>query len=206
MSNTRSCATAAREWASRAIALDPPKGGEVIEKMICWRDTPEYYTTVRRDYDTLVGGSSLERDVEKSGITKIRVFDFFTEITGRRGPGPKLAESRYFVAECYNTKDEQFAFHRALRSEEFGLQFRGNAINMSEFEEGLKMVPGRSRAHPARHRPQRDLRGGFPAHRAVQPHAVGGEASIRRATSINSTFDVRTNVVQAPEWWAKAAE
>lgn len=197
--------TGGPQWASREITLEPPKGGEVIEKMICWRDAPEYYTTVRRDYDTLVGASSLERDVVKSGITKIRVFDFFTEITGRRGPGPKIAESRYFVAEVYNTNGEQFAFHRALRSEEFGLQFRGNAINMSEFEHNLQMTPG-------------DL--------ALIPlgiaHSVICEESFLRLVlysklpwdvkidptnhALKSTFDIKTNVVQAPDWWAKAAE
>lgn len=193
------------QWASREIVIDPPKGGEVIEKMICWRDTPEYYTTVPRRYDALVGASSLQRDVVKSGITKLRVFDFFTEITGRRGPGPKIAESRYFVAEVYNTNGEQFAFHRALRSEEFGLQFRGNAVNMSEFESNLKMEPG-------------DL--------ALIPlgiaHSVICEENFLRIVlysklpwdvkvdptnhAFDSTFEVKTNVVQAPAWWATAAE
>ena len=193
------------DWAKRPIALDLPKGGEAIEKMICWRDTPDYYTTVRRSYDTLVGATSLERDAVKSGITKIRAFDFFTEITGRRGPGPKLAESRNFVAEVYNTSGEQFAFHRALRSEEFGLQFRGNAINMSEFEENLKMTPGDLSLVPL----------GI-AHSVLceenflrivlysrLPWDVKIDATIH---AFKSNFDVKTNVVQAPTWWATAAE
>ena len=193
------------EWAKRPIALDPPKGGEVIEKMICWRDTPEYYTTVRRDYGSLIGGSSLERDVDKSGVTKIRVFDFFTEITGRRGPGPKLAESRYFVAECYNTKDEQFAFHRALRSEEFGLQFRGNAINMSEFEEGLRMVPGDLALIPLGIAHSVICEEDFL--RVVFYSRMPWEVRVDPTSHLyQSTFDVRTTVVQAPDWWAKAAE
>jgi quercetin dioxygenase-like cupin family protein len=192
------------DWAGRAVEIAPPKG-EVIEKMICWRDTPEYYTTVRRNYDVLVGASSLQRDVAKSGITKIRAFDFFTEITGRRGPGPKLAESRYFVAEVYNTNGEQFAFHRALRSEEFGFQFRGNAVNMSEFEHNLKMTPG-------------DL--------ALIPlgiaHSVICEENFLRIVLYSklpwdvkidptnhayaSSFEVKTNVIEAPKFWANAAE
>ena len=163
------------QWANRQIAIDPPKGGEVIEKMICWRDTPEYYTTVRRSYDVLVGASSLERDAVKSGIRKIRVFDFFTEITGRRGPGPKIAEFE--------------AFRRR------GLQHQGRAVRLPPRvaqrgirpavprqrgqHVGVRRTPqddaGRPCAHTARHRAQRHLRGGFPAHRALQPVAVGGE-------------------------------
>jgi hypothetical protein len=34
----------------------------------------------------------------------------------------------------YNMQDEQFAFHRALRSEEVRIQFRGDALDLSEFE------------------------------------------------------------------------
>ena len=44
--------------------------------------------------------------------------------------------------EVYNTHGEQFAFHRALDSEEFGLQFMGVNTNMSEFEESFAMSPG----------------------------------------------------------------
>jgi hypothetical protein len=193
------------EWAKREVAINPPKGDEVIEKMITWRDTPEYYTTVRRDYDVLVGATSLERDVVKSGITHIRTFDFFTEITGRRGPGPKLCESKYFVAECYNTNGEQFAFHRALRSEEFGLQFRGNAINMSEFEENLKMVPGDLALIPLGIAHSVICEENFL--RIVLYSKLPWDVKIDPTNhAFESTFDVKTKVVQAPGWWATAAE
>ncbi len=193
------------DWAKRDIAIDPPKGGEAIEKMITWRDTPEYYTTVRRDYATLVGASSLERDAAKSGITHIRTFDFFTEITGRRGPGPKLCGSKHFVAECYNTNGEQFAFHRALRSEEFGLQFRGNAINMSEFEENLKMAPGDLALVPLGIAHSVICEDDFL--RIVLYSRLPWDVKIdATAHAYESTFVVETTVVEAPGWWASAAE
>ena len=37
--------------------------------------------------------------------------------------------------------DEQFAFHRALRSEEVRIQFRGDALDLSEFE-NVEVSPG----------------------------------------------------------------
>ena len=42
---------------------------------------------------------------------------------------------------CYNMLDEQFAFHRALRSEEVRIQFRGDALDLSEFE-NIEVSPG----------------------------------------------------------------
>ena len=44
-----------------------------------------------------------------------------------------------FVQDVF---EGQFAFHRALRSEEFGLQFRGAATNMSEFDGALPVKIG----------------------------------------------------------------
>jgi hypothetical protein len=38
-----------------------------------------------------------------------------------------------FFMECYNTVGEQWAYHRANRSEEAQLQFSGSAENISEF-------------------------------------------------------------------------
>jgi hypothetical protein len=122
--------------------MQMPKG-RVVERMVTWRDaSPEDHTVIERDYDFLVSATSTKRDIKESGVRKLRAFDFFTEITGQRGPGPKLVETPHFVVEVYNTTGEQFAFHRALRSEEFGLQFRGNATNMSEFDASLRVTPG----------------------------------------------------------------
>jgi quercetin dioxygenase-like cupin family protein len=117
--------------------------GQVLEAMVTWRDeSPDDFTYADRDYANLIGRSSALRDEFKSTVHKLRIFDFFTEKTGIRGPSSKLIESDNFFVEAYNTHGEQFAFHRALRSEEFGLQFRGTAVNMSEFDAKLPMVPG----------------------------------------------------------------
>jgi hypothetical protein len=43
----------------------------------------------------------------------------------------------------YNMQDEQFAFHRSLRSEEVRFQFRGDALDLSEFRTS-KFLPARS--------------------------------------------------------------
>ncbi|HEY4135363.1 MAG TPA: hypothetical protein VGO34_09115 [Alphaproteobacteria bacterium] len=173
--------------------------GIVTEVMVTWRDKgPEDYTSIERDYALLVGVSSAQRDAKQSTVHKIRTFDFFTEKTGTRGPGPKLIETENFFVEAYNTEGEQFAFHRALRSEEFGLQFRGTAVNMSEFDGKLPMIPG-------------DL--------AVVPlgisHSVICDENFLRTVwysrlpwdlvadpqghAFDSTFEVRTKVLQAAE-------
>jgi quercetin dioxygenase-like cupin family protein len=129
-------------WTVSKADMEMPRG-RVTERMVTWRDqSPSDHTVIERDYDFLVGASSLKRDVKESGVRKLRAFDFFTEITGQRGPGPKLLETPNFLIEVYNTTGEQFAFHRALRSEEFGLQFRGLSTNMSEFEASLPVGPG----------------------------------------------------------------
>jgi quercetin dioxygenase-like cupin family protein len=181
------------------------KSGKVIEKMITWRDTPDYYTTAERDYEYLVGASSTERDAKKSGIKKIRAFDYFTEITGRRGPGPKLLESPNFVVEVYNTDGEQFAFHRALRSEEFGLQFRGTATNMSEFNAALPMTPGDIALVPLGIAHSVITSKDFL--RIVIYSRIPWDVTIDPAKhAYNSTFEVRTQVVEPAGWWASAAE
>ena len=107
-----------------------PKKGKVMERIITWRDKPDEITTVERNYDNLVGVASAGRPVEK-----LRVFDFFTEVSGRRGPGPTLYRSSNFIVEVFNTDGEQFVFHRGNRSDEFQLQFQGQAINSSELVE-----------------------------------------------------------------------
>jgi homogentisate 1,2-dioxygenase len=50
-------------------------------------------------------------------------------------------ESANMRIRTYNMQDEQFAFHRALRSEEVRIQFRGDALDMSEFE-NVEVSPG----------------------------------------------------------------
>ena len=107
----------------------------VQERMVQWRDrSAEDATVVERDYGSLVGATSKQRDKAESLVKKLRAFDCFTEITGQRGPGPKLIASDNFALETYNTVGAQFAFHRGLQSDEFGFQFSGHGYNLSELE------------------------------------------------------------------------
>jgi mannose-6-phosphate isomerase-like protein (cupin superfamily) len=122
------------------VSTDP--SAPVVEKMFLWDEDPAETTELEREYGDLVGVSSLKRDQKVSSIKKLRPFDLFTEVTGRTGPGPRLLASPLCIMEVYNTVGEQFAFHRALESEEFGLQFMGTADNMSEYDETMPTVPG----------------------------------------------------------------
>jgi hypothetical protein len=61
-------------------------------------------------------------------VRKLRAFDHFTAIVGKgredAGTQP-LMESANMRIRTYSMQDEQFAFHRALRSAEVRIQFRG---------------------------------------------------------------------------------
>jgi hypothetical protein len=115
----------------------------VRERMIQWRDqSPDDATMVERDYESIVGATSKQRDKAESLVKKLRIFDCFTEITGQRGPGPKLIATDSFALETYNTVGPQFAFHRALQSDEFGFQFSGHGFNLTELEAKVATPPG----------------------------------------------------------------
>lgn len=126
---------------SEAAAVAAPTGS-VIEKMYVWHEDPADAVEVQRRADELIGVTSTQRDTKVSALKKLRPFDLFADVTGRKGPGPKFMTTECAMYEVYNTVGEQFAFHRALESEEFGLQFMGDNINMSEFEETYPMSPG----------------------------------------------------------------
>jgi len=118
--------------------------GNVVEKMHYWDDGPNDLTVVERDYDSLVGVAGLGRGKPGSGIKKLRAFDHFTAIVGKGGGDAgtqALMETASMRIRCYNMQDEQFAFHRALRSEEVRIQFRGDALDLSEFE-NIEVSPG----------------------------------------------------------------
>jgi mannose-6-phosphate isomerase-like protein (cupin superfamily) len=123
---------------------NPPSRGQVTEKMHFWDDGPDDHTLVERDYDSLVGVAGLRRGEPGSATRKLRAFDHFTAIVGKgredAGTQP-LMESANMRIRTYNMQDEQFAFHRALRSEEVRIQFRGDALDMSEFE-NVEVSPG----------------------------------------------------------------
>lgn len=104
----------------------------VTERMICWDDKPDDVTLFTRDYADLVPATSTSPREKKSGITKLRAFDLFKEIAGTSGEPKPVFRSKHLELKVYNIIGEQFAFHRALRSEEVRIQFRGTALDMSE--------------------------------------------------------------------------
>src|SRR5262245_9682436 len=106
--------------------------GRVLESVHTWQDKPGEETLIERDVERLVGVAKQGR-----GLHKIRLFDIFKEMTGKRGPGPISMSNSGFFIECYNTVGEQFAFHRGNRNDEAQLQFQGSAENISEFGSGV---------------------------------------------------------------------
>lgn len=122
-----------------------PSTGRVIERMHCWDDGPDDFTIVDRDYEDLVGAASLRGPgAQSGGVRKVRAFDHFTAIVGKGGADQgtqPLMLAEHLRIRTYNMLGEQFAFHRALRSEELRIQFRGNALDMSEFE-NVEVRPG----------------------------------------------------------------
>ena len=130
------------DWS--AMPARASDNGRVMEKMHFWDDGSNDQTLVERDYDSLVGVAGLRRGEPGSHVHKRRAFDHFTAIVGKgredAGTQP-LMESANMRIRTYNMQDEQFAFHRALRSEEVRIQFRGDALDMSEFE-NVEVSPG----------------------------------------------------------------
>ncbi len=118
-------------WAIPADRLSAPKD-RVIERMICWDDKPTDLTIFDRDYADLVPAGSTSPREAKSGVTKLRAFDLFKEIAGTSGEPKPVMRGKHLEIKVYNIVGEQFAFHRALRSEEVRIQFRGKALDMSE--------------------------------------------------------------------------
>ena len=144
-------------WTAPQGANAPAKG-PVVEQMHFWDDGPDDQTVVERDYESLVGVAGLRRGEPGSHVRKLRAFDHFTAIVGKgredAGTQP-LMESANMRIRTYNMQDEQFAFHRALRSEEVRIQFRGDALDLSEFE-NVEVFPGEITIIPLGHFPQRD--------------------------------------------------
>ncbi len=184
--------------------------GQVIEKMHFWDDGADDLTVVERDYDALVGVAGLRRGQPGSSIRKLRAFDHFTAIVGKGGEDAgtqPLMESASMRIRTYNMQDEQFAFHRALRSEEVRIQFRGDALDMSEFE-NVEVSPGEITiiplgiAHSVISIPPEDenfLRLNFYSKlRWRVPIDLAAHV-------INSKFEVTTTVHKQAEWRKKLA-
>jgi hypothetical protein len=187
-----------------AAAAAKPAGPAVLEKMYVWDEDPADAVEVRRHLADLVGVTSTQRETSVSAIKKLRPFDLFTDISGRKGPGPRFLGTAHALMEVYNTIGEQFAFHRALESEEFGLQFMGACNNMSEFDETLPMAPGEwfliplGIAHSVKNC-------GTDFRRMViyskSPFTVHAKPEMQR---YESTFAVRQTVLEEAPWHAEA--
>jgi mannose-6-phosphate isomerase-like protein (cupin superfamily) len=124
-------------WKIAAGSEKAPRSGIVHEHMICWDHRAEDVTVIRRDYEDVVSASSTHISEKHSGIKKLRVFDIFKSIAGQKNGIPPIFRSPHLECKTYNITGEQFAFHRALRSEEVRIQFRGDAQDMSEIENTL---------------------------------------------------------------------
>jgi quercetin dioxygenase-like cupin family protein len=119
-----------------------PEGKTVTERMICWRDTPEDYTLVEHYREDMAELSSTKMHEQISAIRKVRVFDLFKEVAGKRDDGQQpIFRAPHLEIKTYNVRGEQYALHRPLRSEEVRIQFRGLATDLSEFET-TDMFPG----------------------------------------------------------------
>lgn len=194
------------QWTVPGHLVDAPKD-HVVERMITWRDQPGDETFIERRYDDLVGATSLSRNKKESGTKKFRAFDVFKYVTGSgKGPGPKVMSGKHFMAEVYNTVGEQHAFHRALRSEEVGLQFRGTSVNMSEFDAHHDMPPGMAGVVPLGiAHCVGECSGDFLRVVFYSDLQWRVQAAIDRP-AYSSTFEIRTKVIREPSWQAAAAE
>jgi len=185
----------------------PQKSGKLRERMICWDDRPQDVTLIERDYDELVGATSTEMREKVSGIRKLRCFDLFKEIAGTSGEPKPVFRSNKLEIKTYNIIGEQFAFHRALRSEEVRIQFRGKAMDMSELgneeaEPGRVTVIPRGIAHSVVTDPVDDktfLRLNFYSH---LPWSYPTDFTRHY---YDSRFEVRTRVLREAAW-KQAAE
>ena len=119
------------QWTIPADRQTAPKG-HVIERMICWDDRPHDLSIFHREYEDLVPVASTSPREKKSGLFKVRAFDLFKEIAGTSGEPKPVMRGKHLELKVYNIIGEQFAFHRALRSEEVRIQFRGKALDMAE--------------------------------------------------------------------------
>ena len=191
------------DWTIPADRMSAPRD-RVIERMICWDDKPSDLTIFERDYADLVPAGSTSPREAKSGVTKLRAFDLFKEIAGTSGEPKPVMRGKHLEIKVYNIIGEQFAFHRALRSEEVRIQFRGKALDMSETGNAdtapgtVTMIP-RGIGHSVITDPvdcTQFLRMNFYSELPwTAPHDVTRH-------HFDSHFDVETHVIQKAPWRA----
>ncbi len=109
----------------------PERTGRILEVTDFWGDVLDSIV-IERDHAALVGCVTFQRGRGRE-ITVMRVFDYFTGMTGKGGPGPKQYENEDFYTDTYNTEGQQHGFHRGMADDELWLQFRGHATNETEW-------------------------------------------------------------------------
>lgn len=108
----------------------PARSGRILEVTDFWDDALEPIV-IERDHAALVGAATANRSRE---ISVIRVFDYFVGMTGKGGArAPQHYESEDFRTDAYNTEGQQFGFHRGMDDDELWFQFRGHAVNETEW-------------------------------------------------------------------------
>lgn len=195
------------QWSIPAGREVAQKGGIVEERMICWDHDEKSMTVAKRDYDFLIKGASTDAAEQLSGIRKLRAFDMFEKIAGKTGGAPpSIFMSRHCRMETFNISGEQFAYHRALRSEELRFQFRGEAYDLSELE-NVHITPGGVTLIP------RGISHGLITDPPDSPHFLRFNilSDIRWSypydltrNAFNSTFETKTVVRQEAAWRTEA--
>jgi len=110
----------------------PERAGRILEVTDFWDETLEPIV-IERNHAALVGCVTFQRGRGRE-ITVMRVFDYFTGMTGKGGgPGPMQYDGVDFHTDTYNTEGQQHGFHRGMDDDEIWFQFRGHATNDTEW-------------------------------------------------------------------------
>ena len=108
----------------------PARSCRILEVTEFW-DNALDSIIIERDHAALVGAATANRSRD---ITVIPIFDYFTGMTGKGSArAPKHYESKNFRTDAYNTEGQQYGFHRGMDDDEIWFQFRGHAVNETEW-------------------------------------------------------------------------
>jgi hypothetical protein len=113
----------------QAVAF-PDRRGKILEITDFFGDEVDPIV-IERDHARLVGAATAQRSRD---ISVIRVFDYFTGMTGKgKARAPMHYDGEDFRTDAYNTEGQQFGFHRGADDDEIWFQFRGHALNETEW-------------------------------------------------------------------------
>lgn len=108
----------------------PKRMGKVLEFTEFWAGAVDPIV-IERDHAKLVGCATSQSTRE---ISVLRAFDYFAGMTGKGTVrAPQLYESDNFRVDVYNTEGQQHGFHRGCDDDEIWFQFRGHAVNDTEW-------------------------------------------------------------------------